>query len=85
MPCARDVGGTIGELGARIAEVDLVDIDRGTAGWVGAVVDDGTVRTGGRDGGEALAAEVLERLTVRAELIGSLGFGHLFAGVQLLL
>lgn len=47
-----DIGGSVNVLSARVAKVDEVGVDAGSAGLLGLVVNDGTVGTSGRDGVE---------------------------------
>jgi hypothetical protein len=57
MQRARDVGRAVLELGARVAEVDLLLLDRRAVAALRPVVDDGAVLAGARDGGEGEALE----------------------------
>ena len=55
----RRVGGAVEVLGARVAEVDGLRVDGGAVAWFGLVVDDGGVGTGGGDGVEGEAGEMV--------------------------
>lgn len=67
---ARDVGSAVQVLSARIAQVDLLDVQRSIRRFGRLVVDDRTIRTGRRDGLERVLNEVLLLLSQLVQLLG---------------
>lgn len=71
----RNVRSAIQILGTRIAQVDLLDVQRSIRGFGRLVMNDGPIRTGRRDGLERVLNEVLLLLSQFIQLLSGADFG----------